>query len=71
MLRNDETKLSVLRVLKKHKTLSINQLKRATGVVNYARIRSALDFLIHKDINLVSIKDGKDKRGTKLVSLQK
>lgn len=70
MLRNDQLKLVILRVLKEHQPLSIRQLKRKTGAVNFYRVRSALDFLAHKDINLITIRDKKDKIGTKLVSLK-
>lgn len=70
MLRNDELKLRIFQVLRKHKALSINRLKRETGVVNYDGVKSALEFLTHEDIDRITIKDANDRRGTRLVSLK-
>ena len=69
MLESDKLKLHILDLLKKHKEMSIGDLKRKTGAGHHYTVTNALEFLEH--IKLISITEKKDNLSSKVVRLRK
>jgi len=67
MLVTDKLKLSILQLLKEQGEMTLGQLKKSTKVAHHYTLTNALEFL--EKIELIEIKDKKDKLKSKIVKL--
>ncbi len=67
MLESDKLKLNILRLLEENQEMTLGQLKKQTKTAHHYTLLNALEFL--EKINLVVIREKKDKLRSKMVQL--
>ncbi|MEK6938469.1 MAG: hypothetical protein AABX04_05470 [Nanoarchaeota archaeon] len=68
MLESDKLKLNILRLLEENQEMTLGQLKKQTKIAHHYTLLNALEFL--EKINLVVIREKKDKLKSKIVQLK-
>ena len=67
MLKADELKLKILKLLKE-KEMSLGQLRKLTKTAHHYTLKNALEFL--QKIGLIEITEKKDKLRTQIIKLK-